>query len=50
MILFEIEYVNIAYYLIEELMKMFYRHHHRHLENNDIDCFHSKRKLSMYVN
>jgi hypothetical protein len=44
---FEIVYVNNACYLIEELMRMFYRHyhHHQHLEYNDIDCFHSKIRL-----
>ena len=45
MMLFENEYVNNAYYLIEELMKMFYRHHQLHLENIEIDFFHSKRKF-----
>jgi len=43
--LFENEYVNNAYYLIEELMKMLYRHHQQHLENKDIDFVHSKRKI-----
>jgi hypothetical protein len=41
--LFENVYVNIAYYLIEKLMKMFDKHHQQHLENNDSDFFHSKR-------
>jgi hypothetical protein len=49
MMLFENECVNIAYYLIEELMKMLYRHHQQHLENNEIDFVHSKRNIYQYI-
>jgi demethoxyubiquinone hydroxylase (CLK1/Coq7/Cat5 family) len=35
MILFQNVYVNISYYLIEELMKILERHYEQHLENNE---------------
>lgn len=41
--LIEFVFVNISYYLIEILMKMYCKHHQQHLENNDIHPFcHSK--------